>query len=103
MKKEVIIYTDGSARGNPGPAGWGVVIMFHNDELKVKSGKLKVVELGGRSDHATNNIMELTAPIEALKYIKKHKMAASLEIYSDSKYVITGINEWIHNWMKNNW
>ena len=91
---KIIIYTDGAARGNPGRAGFGVVIMKDK----------KVVELGGRMDHATNNIMELTAPIEALKYLRENKLqGVSVEIFSDSKYVITGINEWIHNWMKNNW
>ena len=101
MSKIIHIYTDGAARGNPGPAGWGSAIIFGD----------KIHELGGRSDHATNNIMELTAPIEALKYLKKYPHPASpyiggrvgIEIFSDSKYVITGINEWIHNWLKNNW
>ena len=94
MKKEVIkIYTDGAARGNPGPAGWGAVFIFHN----------KVFELGGRSAHATNNQMELTAPIEALKLLKKKKIIGPVEIFSDSKYVILGITEWIFNWQKNNW
>lgn len=94
MKKEVIkIYTDGAAKGNPGKAGWAAVFVFKN----------KIFEIGGGINHATNNQMELTAPIEALKYIKKHKINASLEIISDSKYVILGITEWIFNWRKNNW
>ncbi len=95
-KDKIIIYTDGAARGNPGKAGWGVVFIMGN----------KIFELGGRADHATNNIMELTAAIEGLKYVK-FKMSKtvfdSVEIFADSKYVITGINEWIHNWLKNNW
>jgi len=85
------IYTDGSARGNPGPAGWGVVILGE-----------KIVELGGRSDHATNNQMELQGAIEALKYCKKHDLN-TVEIVADSQYVIKGINEWIHGWQKNGW
>lgn len=99
MKKDNIkIYTDGAARGNPGPAGWGTVFIFGN----------KIFEMGGRSNHATNNQMELTAPIEALKYVKKFltKQAPvknKIEIVSDSKYVILGITEWIFNWQKNNW
>jgi ribonuclease HI len=94
MKKdEIQIYTDGAAKGNPGPAGWGAIIL---------SGK-NIFEIGGRVRHATNNQMELTAPIEALKYIKKHKFTQSIEIFSDSKYVILGITEWIFNWQKNNW
>jgi ribonuclease HI len=102
MKVEKVkIYTDGAAKGNPGSAGWGAVFIM---------GK-NVFEIGGGVEHATNNQMELTAPIEALKYIKKHlprlgkagKIKASIEIVSDSKYVILGITEWIFNWQKNNW
>lgn len=90
---KIIIYTDGAAKGNPGPAGWGVV--FINNK--------KIFEIGGRIDHATNNQMELTAPIEALKYLKDKKFQGEIEIVSDSKYVILGITEWIFNWQKNNW
>jgi len=93
MKEKIKIYTDGSARGNPGPAGWGVVFL----------GRKKTFEIGGRSDYATNNQMELTGPIEAFKYLKKHKITGEVEIISDSKYVILGITEWIFNWQKNNW
>src|SRR3989344_5815280 len=103
---KITIYTDGAAKGNPGHAGWGAVIIFHNDELKVKGKKLKIVEIGGGVEHSTNNIMELTAPIEALKYVKKlctRQDLVQVEIVSDSKYVILGITEWIDNWMKNNW
>lgn len=91
---KVIIYTDGAARGNPGPAGWGAVFLVNN----------KIIEIGGGIEHATNNQMELTAPIEALKHIKnKFSNIQSIEIISDSKYVILGITEWIFNWQKNNW
>ena len=94
MKNDkVIIYTDGAARGNPGPAGWGAIVI---------DGK-KVHELGGRADKATNNQMELSAPIGGLKYLKKIKYDGHIEIFSDSKYVILGITEWIFNWQKNNW
>jgi ribonuclease HI len=92
-KQKIIIYTDGAARGNPGPAGWGSVIM---------TGE-KTIELGGRKDHSTNNIMELTAPIEALKYLGQYKIQGEVEIFSDSKYVINGITDWIHGWIKNGW
>lgn len=93
MKNKIIIYTDGAARGNPGPAGWAAILI---------DGK-NVFELGGSSKHATNNQMELTGPIEVLKHLKKIKKDAALEIFSDSKYVILGITEWIFNWQKNNW
>jgi ribonuclease HI len=103
-KDKITIYTDGAAKGNPGKAGWGAVIIFNDDKLKVKSEKLKVIEIGGSMEHATNNIMELTAPIEALRYIKTHfSHGVNVEIVSDSKYVILGITEWITNWQRNNW
>ena len=92
-KDKIIIYTDGAARGNPGKAGWGAIVM---------EGK-KIFEMGGNSTHATNNQMELTAPIEAMKYLKKNGVNTPVEIFSDSKYVILGITEWITNWMQNNW
>ncbi len=91
-ENKITIYTDGAAKGNPGPAGWGSIIMHEG----------KAFELGGRKDHATNNQMELTAPIEALKYVKNN-LKGEIEIHSDSKYVILGITEWIENWMKNGW
>lgn len=101
MKDKIQIYTDGAAKGNPGPAGWGAVFLYGKEHF----------EIGGRECHATNNQMELSAPIGALKYLKKHlpqlgkagKINASVEIVSDSKYVILGITEWIFNWQKNNW
>ncbi len=91
---KIIIYTDGAASGNPGPAGWGAVFIMDGSEF----------ELGGGSPHATNNMMELTGPIEALKYVSKmpHDIK-EVEIVSDSKYVILGITEWIGNWIQNNW
>src|SRR3989338_1067168 len=97
-KYKIIIYTDGAAKGNPGRAGWGAVFLMGN----------KVFEIGGGVEHATNNQMELTAPIEALKYLRKYKDTQAtpvydIEIVSDSKYVILGITEWIFSWQKNNW
>ncbi len=98
-KDKIIIYTDGAAKGNPGKAGWGAVFIVSG------KGKETIWEIGGGVNHATNNIMELTAPIEALRYLKtmKNTQGFPVEIVSDSKYVILGITEWIHNWMKNNW
>ena len=107
MKEIIKIYTDGAARRNPGPAGWGAVIMFYpHPASPLSRGRSKegVIEIGGRSKHATNNQMELTAPIEALKYLKNNiSHGVNVEIVSDSKYVILGITEWIFNWQKNNW
>lgn len=84
----VTIYTDGAARGNPGPGGWGAIIA--DDVVK---------ELGGREDHTTNNRMELTAAIEALKQVS----SGEITVFTDSEYVMKGITLWIHSWQKNNW
>ena len=84
------IYTDGSCLGNPGNGGWAAIIL--NDGKKT--------ELKGSKKDTTNNQMELLAPIEALKKIPK---GSKVEIFTDSKYVKSGITEWIHNWKKNGW
>ena len=79
MVKNIKIYTDGSSLGNPGPGGWGVVVVIKNKELgiKNKNPKIKIVEIGGFKKNTTNNRMELMAAIETLKYIsEKHKKVA---------------------------
>jgi len=84
------IYTDGSCLGNPGNGGWAAIIL--NDGEKT--------ELKGSKKDTTNNQMELLAPIQALKKIPK---GSKVQIFTDSKYVKSGITEWIHNWKKNGW
>ena len=88
--KDVIIYTDGACRGNPGIGGWGV-LMSYQEEVK---------ELYGGEVDTTNNKMELRAVIEGLNNLKE---PCSVKVFTDSKYVMDGINSWIHNWKKNNW
>ena len=89
--KKVTIYTDGACSGNPGPGGWGSILMF---------GDVKK-EISGAANDTTNNIMEITAVIEALKCLKEE---CEVEIYSDSAYVVNAFNQgWITNWIKNNW
>ena len=88
--KTVIIYTDGACRGNPGPGGWGVLIEF---------GQLSR-ELYGGENNTTNNKMELKAAIMALRELKE---PCEINFYTDSKYVLKGIEEWIHNWKKKGW
>jgi ribonuclease HI len=87
---EAIIYTDGACKGNPGPGGWGVLMIAgeHRREL-----------CGGEKD-TTNNRMELTAAIEALRALKR---PTQVRLFTDSKYVMQGIETWIHGWKKNGW
>ena len=103
VQHKITIYTDGAAKGNPGKAGWAAVILLPQNY----GGQGRVQEIGGGVKHATNNQMELTAAIEALKYLNKlplrQDLRGGVEIVSDSKYVILGITEWIGNWQKNNW
>ena len=86
-----IIYTDGACSGNPGPGGWGAIII---DEKKNQ------INLSGKKKLTTNNRMELTAPIMALKKIKKN---SEVIIYTDSIYLKNGITIWIKNWKNNGW
>jgi ribonuclease HI len=85
-----IIFTDGSARGNPGPGGWGAIVLTDD----------KAVELGGREDYTTNNRMELLAVISALQTVPQE---AEMTIYTDSAYVVNGITRWVIGWKKNKW
>ena len=84
------IYTDGACRGNPGKGGWGVFLINDNSEKKLFGGE----------KNTTNNRMELTAAIKALENIK---IESIIELYTDSKYVMDGINSWIESWKKNGW
>jgi|TARA_B100001094_G_scaffold333391_1_gene411380 ribonuclease HI len=84
------IYTDGACRGNPGKGGWGVFLIHENNEKKFYGGEA----------NTTNNRMELTAAIKALESIKTESI---IELYTDSKYVMDGINSWIGSWKKNGW
>ena len=86
----VHIFTDGACKGNPGPGGWGA-IMKYGDHVK---------ELNGYSSKTTNNIMEITAVIEALKSLTR---PCAIILTTDSNYVKDGITQWIHNWKKKGW
>lgn len=89
-KPEVEAFTDGACSGNPGPGGWGVLLRMGKHEK----------ELCGGEAETTNQRMELTAAIEALRALKK---PCRITIHSDSKYVVQGMTEWIHNWKKKSW
>ncbi len=86
--------TDGACSGNPGPGGWGGLIIFDdNSEL----------EIGGSEQNTTNNRMELTAAIKTLEKLKTFKLKENFKLRTDSKYVIDGYTKWIINWKRNGW
>ena len=88
---EVTIYTDGACSGNPGPGGWGAILMLGENRK----------EISGGSENTTNNIMELTAVIESLKILKR---PCKVNVYSDSAYVVNAfLQKWIYGWMKKGW
>lgn len=86
------VFTDGASKGNPGPGGWGAIVLRPDGH---------VTELGGGSPHTTNNKMELTGAIEAFRAVEPH--AGRVAVYTDSTYVIQGIREWIHGWKRRGW
>ena len=86
----VDIYTDGACSGNPGPGGWGALLVFNGHEK----------ELSGGAPDTTNNRMELTAAIEALEGLSR---PCKVRLHTDSTYVKDGITSWIHNWKRNGW
>ena len=89
--KEITIYTDGACSGNPGPGGWGAVLIFQGNQKEIS---------GGAKD-TTNNIMEMTAVIEALKLLKE---PCIVNLHSDSAYVVNAFNEhWIEGWLAKCW
>ena len=91
MTPKVVIYTDGACRGNPGPGGWGAILIAANGTSK---------ELCGGEAATTNNRMELMAAIQALDALKK---PCKVELHTDSQYVMKGISEWIRGWKARGW
>jgi ribonuclease HI len=98
--QKTIIFTDGSSRGNPGPGGWGAIVIEARSKEKGVNATEAVIELGGGEKNTTNNRMELTAALEGLKKASKD---GHILVYTDSRYVINGITKWIHAWKKNGW
>ena len=91
QEKEVEIYTDGACSGNPGPGGWGTVLLYRGHRR----------ELSGAEPHTTNQRMELTAAIEGLKALKH---PCRVRLYSDSAYLVNAFNQkWLERWAKNGW
>ena len=90
MTARVEIFTDGACSGNPGIGGWGAILRYKDTQKELSGGELST----------TNNRMELTAVIEALRALKR---PCNISLYTDSKYVMNGITEWLENWKQNNW
>lgn len=89
--KQVTIYTDGACSGNPGPGGWGAILIYREQRL----------ELSGYEARTTNNRMELLAPIQALSRLKE---PCSVKVYSDSAYLVNAFRQhWLENWVRRNW
>jgi ribonuclease HI len=88
--KKVEIYTDGACSGNPGPGGWGVILIWNGHRKELKGGEALT----------TNNRMELMAAISALEALKT---GVTADLYTDSEYVRNGISSWIHGWKRNGW
>ncbi len=89
--KKVTVYTDGACSGNPGPGGWGAILIY----------KEKKLELSGYEAHTTNNRMELLAPIEALSRLKEPCL---VDVYSDSAYLTNAfLQNWLGNWVRRGW
>jgi ribonuclease HI len=89
---QIIVFTDGAAKGNPGPGGWGAIVVTPDR---------RVSELGGGSPHTTNNRMELSGAISALQHIANQP--GSVAIYTDSTYLIQGITQWVWGWRRRGW
>jgi ribonuclease HI len=90
--QEIVLFTDGASKGNPGPGGWGVIVVRLDG---------RVTELGGGATLTTNNKMELTGAIEALTHIRA--LEGPVAVYTDSTYVIQGITGWVHGWRRRGW
>ncbi|BAY22715.1 ribonuclease H [Calothrix sp. NIES-2100] len=88
------IYTDGACTGNPGPGGWGVVVYFSDGSIH---------EIGGASDHTTNNKMEMQAAIAALQFLQTSGQNQPITLYTDSEYLINSVTKWIKGWKKKGW
>ena len=88
--KDITIYTDGACSNNPGPGGWGGIILYENHRK----------EISGFEENTTNNVMELKAVIESLKVLNEN---CNVNLYTDSKYIVDSITKWVYNWQKNGW
>lgn len=92
--EKIVVFTDGACSGNPGPGGWASIIVRGHEQVQ---------ELGEADPQTTNNRMEIAGVLEALKWIQKKKMTEEIQVYTDSVYVLRGIQQWVWGWARNNW
>ena len=90
VNKKILIYTDGACSGNPGPGGWGAILIHGENRKEIKGGE----------EQTTNNRMELIAAIRALEALKRR---SKIELHTDSNYLRDGITKWINKWKRNGW
>lgn len=96
--RRYVVATDGACRGNPGPGGWGAVLLsYDSDTLRGQH------ELSGAKPSTTNNAMELTAALRALEWLRNQNPAIPITVISDSQYLIKGMTEWRHGWAARQW
>jgi ribonuclease HI len=98
MYTKATIFSDGASRGNPGRGGWGAIILFEHDDPNLSH----VIELGGREDNTTNNRMELTGALEAIRTVESSGIRKAA-VYTDSGYLVNSLTKWVHGWVKNDW
>ena len=112
LNNQIKIFTDGAARGNPGPGGWGAILIFPAGKIKIANDESRmtnndwVQELGGKEKHTTNNRMELLAVIKSLDFINQQPTINNLRqvtVHTDSSYVLKGAKTWVHSWVKGKW
>lgn len=92
QRERIIIFSDGACSGNPGPGGWGAIVLLPNDQ---------VFEMGGAQPSTTNNQMEMLAALESLRAVNQFKV--DVDFYTDSTYLIKGITQWVYSWNRNGW
>ncbi len=106
--KFATIFSDGSSRGNPGPGGWGAIVVLNENDKNFQDPifnipkETRVIELGGRENNTTNNRMELTGALEAVRLAESLGSRHAL-VHTDSSYVVNSLTKWIHGWVKNDW
>ncbi len=99
MYTKATIFSDGSSRGNPGPGGWGAIVALFEEGTTTPT---RLIELGGREENTTNNRMELTGALEAVRLVESLGVRKTV-VHTDSSYLVNSLTKWVHGWVKNDW